>query len=98
MLSKWSKKYEHYKELRRRKEKIPKRSSGHNNDGFCYSCSMAIPTATATSLEEIKVSSEISAPVDQAWNFVSDVDDETKCWPTFKSIKNMNKTMNMCIQ
>ena len=54
-----------------------------------------IPTATATSLEEIKVSSEISAPVDQVWNIVSDVDDETKYWPTFKSIKNINKTNNI---
>ena len=54
-----------------------------------------IPTATATSLEEIKVSSEISAPVDQVWNIVSDVDDETKYWPTFKSIKNINKKNNI---
>jgi hypothetical protein len=32
-----------------------------------------IPQAIATSLEEIKVSREISAPVDQVWNIVSDV-------------------------
>ena len=37
-----------------------------------------IPQATATSLEEIKVSREISAPVDQIWNIISDVDNETK--------------------
>lgn len=51
-----------------------------------------IPHATATSLEEIKVSREVSAPVDQVWNIVSDVDNETQYWPTFKTIKNINKT------
>jgi len=51
-----------------------------------------IPQATATSLEEIKVSREVSAPVDQVWNIVSDVDNETQYWPTFKTIKNINKT------
>jgi uncharacterized protein YndB with AHSA1/START domain len=50
------------------------------------------PQATATSLEEIKVSREISAPVDKVWNIVSNVDNETKYWPTFKAIKNINKT------
>ena len=52
-----------------------------------------IPQATATSLEEIKVSREISAPVDQVWNTVSDVDNETQYWPTTKSIRNINKTV-----
>src|ERR671922_1137741 len=51
-----------------------------------------IPQATASSLEEIKASREISAPIDQVWNIVSDVDNETKYWPTFKSIKNINTT------
>src|ERR687892_1105587 len=51
-----------------------------------------IPQATASSLEEIKASSEISAPIDQVWNVVSDVDNETKYWPTFKAIKNINMT------
>ncbi len=54
-----------------------------------------IPQATATSLEEIKVSSEISAPVDQIWNIVSDVDNETKYWTTYKTIKNINKIDNI---
>jgi uncharacterized protein YndB with AHSA1/START domain len=55
-----------------------------------------IPQATASSLEEIKASREISAPIDQVWNVVSDVDNETKYWSTFKAIKNINKTaMNM---
>ncbi|MDF2769789.1 MAG: hypothetical protein K0S91_2624, partial [Nitrososphaeraceae archaeon] len=31
-----------------------------------------IPAATASSLEEISVSREISAPVDQVWRIVSD--------------------------
>jgi uncharacterized protein YndB with AHSA1/START domain len=51
-----------------------------------------IPQATASSLEEIKASREISAPIDQVWNVVSDVDNETKYWSTFKAIKNINKT------
>jgi uncharacterized protein YndB with AHSA1/START domain len=51
-----------------------------------------IPQATASSLEEIKASREISSPIDQVWNVVSDVDNETKYWSTFKAIKNINKT------
>jgi len=53
-----------------------------------------IPTVTASSLEEIRVSREISAPLDQVWSIVSDIDNETKYWPTFKAIKNINKTGN----
>src|SRR5918999_2028687 len=53
-----------------------------------------IPQATASSLEEIKASSEISAPIDQVWNVVSDIDNETKYWSTFKAIKNINMTAN----
>jgi len=51
-----------------------------------------IPQATASSLEEIKASREISAPIDQVWNVVSDIDNETKYWSTFKAIKNSNMT------
>ena len=51
-----------------------------------------IPPATASSLEEIKVSREIYAPMDQVWNVVSDIDNETKYWSTFKAIKNINMT------
>src|SRR5215204_1865876 len=50
-----------------------------------------IPTATASSLEEMRVSREISAPVDKVWNIISSVDNETKYWPAFKDI---NKTGN----
>ena len=57
-----------------------------------------VPGATAASLEEIKVSREISAPIDQVWNIVSDVDSETQYWPTTKSIKNINKTDNNIIE
>jgi uncharacterized protein YndB with AHSA1/START domain len=53
-----------------------------------------IPAATATSLEEIRVSREISAPIDKVWSIISKVDNETKYWPTFKAIKNINKTDN----
>jgi uncharacterized protein YndB with AHSA1/START domain len=51
-----------------------------------------IPQATASSLEEIKVSREIPAPIDQVWNVVSDIDNETKYWSTFRTIKNINMT------
>jgi carbon monoxide dehydrogenase subunit G len=47
------------------------------------------PEAKATTLEEAKVDREISAPVDEVWNIVSNVDNETKYWPTFKAIKNI---------
>ena len=53
-----------------------------------------IPAATATSLEEIRVSREISAPIDKVWSIISNVDNETKYWHTFKAIKNINKTDN----
>jgi uncharacterized protein YndB with AHSA1/START domain len=51
-----------------------------------------IPTALATSLEEIKVSYEVPAPIDKVWNIVSDVDSEAKYWSIIKNIKNINKT------
>ncbi len=55
-----------------------------------------IPQATASSLEEIKASREISSPVDQVWNVVSDIDNEAKYWSTFKGIKNISTaTINM---
>ena len=46
----------------------------------------------ASSLEEIKVSREVYAPIDKVWNVVSDIDNETKYWSTFKAIKNINTT------
>jgi hypothetical protein len=51
-----------------------------------------IPQAAASSLEEIKASSEVSSPIDQVWNVASDIDNETKYWSTFKAIKNINTT------
>jgi len=51
-----------------------------------------IPQATASSLEEIKASREISSSIDLVWNVVSNIDNETKYWSTFKAIKNINKT------
>lgn len=50
------------------------------------------PIAFATSLEEIKVSGEVSAPIDRVWNIVSDIDNEAKYWSIIKNIKNINKT------
>jgi uncharacterized protein YndB with AHSA1/START domain len=51
-----------------------------------------IPQANASSLEEIRASREISAPMDQVWSIVSNIDNETKYWSTFKAIKNINTT------
>lgn len=51
-----------------------------------------IPQANASPLEEIRATREISAPIDQVWNVVSDIDNETKYWPTFKAIRNINTT------
>ena len=51
-----------------------------------------IPQATASSLEEIRASREISAPIDQVWSIVSNLDNETKYWSTFKAIKNIDVT------
>jgi uncharacterized protein YndB with AHSA1/START domain len=51
-----------------------------------------IPQATASSLEEIKASREISSSIDQVWNVVSNIDNETKYWSTFKARKKINKT------
>jgi ribosome-associated toxin RatA of RatAB toxin-antitoxin module len=45
--------------------------------------------------EQVKVTREISAPINQVWNIVSNVDEETKYWPIIKDIKNINKTANM---
>jgi hypothetical protein len=52
-----------------------------------------IPTATATSLEESKVSSEISAPVDQV-GILFQMSTMRQNFGLFKSIKNINKTNN----
>ena len=55
-----------------------------------------IPQATASSLEEIKASREISSPIDQVWNVVSNIDNEAKYWSTFKDIENIRTaTINM---
>jgi uncharacterized protein YndB with AHSA1/START domain len=53
------------------------------------------PQAAASSLDEIRVSREISAPIDKVWNIVSDIDNEAKYWSIIKNIKNINKIDNM---
>jgi carbon monoxide dehydrogenase subunit G len=53
---------------------------------------LALPQVLATSLN---VTRELSAPADQVWNIISNVDNETAYWPTFKEIKNINKTDNI---
>ena len=45
--------------------------------------------------EQVKVTREISAPIDQIWNIVSNVDEEAKYWSIIKEINNINKTDNM---
>jgi uncharacterized protein YndB with AHSA1/START domain len=49
-----------------------------------------IPQAAATSLEEIRATREIPSPIDQVWNVMSDINNETRYWSTFKVIKNIN--------
>jgi uncharacterized protein YndB with AHSA1/START domain len=51
-----------------------------------------IPTALATSLEEIKLTREVPAPIERVWNIVSDIDNEAKYWSIIKNITNINKT------
>jgi hypothetical protein len=50
-----------------------------------------IPRSSAEQMEIINVSREISAPVDKVWGIISNVDNETKYWSTFKEIKNINE-------
>ena len=45
--------------------------------------------------EQVKVTRDISAPIDQIWSIVSNVDEEAKYWSIIKDIKNINKTDNM---
>jgi uncharacterized protein YndB with AHSA1/START domain len=52
------------------------------------SISSSLPT------EQVKVAREISAPIDQVWNIVSNIDQETKYWSIISNIKNINKTDN----
>jgi carbon monoxide dehydrogenase subunit G len=54
-----------------------------------------IPRASAEQMEIINASREISAPVDEVWSIISDVDNETQYWYTFKEIKNINKMGNI---
>jgi Polyketide cyclase / dehydrase and lipid transport len=53
---------------------------------------VALPQALATS---INVTRDISAPADQVWSIISNVDDETQYWSTFKEIKNINEKGNI---
>ena len=53
---------------------------------------VASPQVFAASLN---VTREIAAPADQVWNIISNVDNETAYWPTFKEIKNINKNDNI---
>ena len=53
---------------------------------------MALPQVFATSLN---VTQEISAPADQVWRIIANVDNEPQYWSTFKEINNIKKTDNI---
>lgn len=53
---------------------------------------VTLPQAFATT---ISVTREISAPVNQVWGIISNVDNEVQYWSTFKEINNLNKTDNI---
>jgi carbon monoxide dehydrogenase subunit G len=53
---------------------------------------VTLPQAFATSFN---VSRAISAPANVVWDIISNVDNETQYWSTFKAIKNINKTDNI---
>jgi hypothetical protein len=44
--------------------------------------------------EQVKVTREISATIDQVWDITSNIDKEMKYWSIIKNIKNINKTDN----
>lgn len=52
-------------------------------------------TSSSSSIEQIKVTREISAPLDKVWNIVSNIDNEAKYWPIIKNIKNINRLDNI---
>jgi uncharacterized protein YndB with AHSA1/START domain len=51
-----------------------------------------LPHASATSLEELRASREVSAPIEKVWSIVSDIDNESRYWSTVKNIRNINTT------
>lgn len=53
---------------------------------------VTLPQAFATT---INVTWEISAPVNQVWGIISNVDNESQYWSTYKEINNINKTDNI---
>jgi carbon monoxide dehydrogenase subunit G len=53
---------------------------------------VALPQALATS---INVTRDISATTDRVWTIISNVDNETQYWPSFKEIKNINEKGNI---
>lgn len=53
---------------------------------------VTLPQAFAISFN---ASREISAPPNQVWSIISNVDQESQYWSSFKAIKNINKTDNI---
>ncbi|HJU79079.1 MAG TPA: hypothetical protein VJ599_05895 [Nitrososphaeraceae archaeon] len=51
-----------------------------------------LPQAFATT---INITREISAPANQVWGIISNIDNEPQFWSTFKEINNVNKTDNI---
>jgi len=56
---------------------------------------LAIVTLPKVFANTINVIREITAPADKVWKIISNVDDETNYWVTFKDIKNINKIGNI---
>ena len=48
--------------------------------------------------EQIKVTREISGPIDQIWNIVSNVDEETRYWPIINDIKISTRQITWWIE
>ena len=53
---------------------------------------VTLPQAFATT---INVTREISAPANQIWGIISNMDNEPQYWSTFKEINNVNKNDNI---
>ena len=53
---------------------------------------VTLPQAFATTINVTRV---ISAPANQVWGIISNIDNEPQFWSTFKEISNINKTDNI---
>lgn len=56
---------------------------------------MAFVTLPQTFATSINVTQDISAPANNVWEIISNVDNDPQYWSTFKEINNINRTDNM---